>query len=277
MSPLALLPSPLERNLLAVHQRIAAAAAGAGRSAEEVQLLPVTKAVTPALAAALLRLGPAHLPAELAENRADGLEAKAAALSPRTPAEREVRWHFVGHLQRNKARRVVRLADWIHSVDSPHLAATLARIAAEEARFAAEEDRRLGIYLQVDFTGESRKQGMDEPTLERALEVVGDAPHLELLGLMAMGPIGPGLGGSGQGGSGQGPSSPPSTPEVFARVADLARRLEAEGAERFADGRCRLSMGMSGDLEHAVAAGSTCVRIGSDLFRGESCEGGPSR
>lgn len=239
----ALLPRPLEENLRAVLQRIAASARAAGRSPSAVELLPVTKAVSPELAAELVELG-RH---ELAESRADALEAKAAALAGGPP----VRWHFVGHLQRNKARRVARVADVIHSVDSPALVRALARITAEEGR-------RLEIYLQVDYTDEETKHGMDEPTLREALADAVACERLDVLGLMAMGPLveRPGHG----------------TAEVFARAADLARRLEAEDAVRFLGGRCRLSMGMSGDLEAAVAAGSTCVRVGSDLFRGAGAD-----
>jgi pyridoxal phosphate enzyme (YggS family) len=243
------LSGPLERNLLAVRQRIAVAAAAAGRPPGDVQLLPVTKAVPIDWAARLARLGEG----ELAENRADGLEAKARGLADRGL---RVRWHFVGHLQRNKARRVARLADVVHSVDSPRLAETLARVAEEEGR-------TLALYLQVDFTGEAAKHGHDEATLAESLALVDGAPALTLLGLMAMGPLVERPGATTRG--------------VFERTGALARSLEGERPGAFEGGRCRLSMGMSGDLELAVAAGSTCVRVGTDLFRGLGDAGGAAR
>ena len=239
----ALLARCLENNLRSVERRIAEAARAAGRPADDVALVAVTKAVQPDVARALVALGPR----DLGENRVDELERKAAALGAAT---REVRWHFVGHLQTNKARRVARIADVVHSVDSVRLARFLGRVAAEEGR-------RLAVYLQVALTGEATKHGLDEAVLDEAVDAVAGAPALELAGLMAMGPRG---------------AAPEATSEVFARAAALARDLEARhGADRppgarFAGGRVGLSMGMSGDLEAAIAAGSTCVRIGSDLF-----------
>lgn len=222
----------LRQNLAGVRRRIDAAAATAGRI-DPVQLLPVTKAVPVEVAAALVSLGEA----ELAENRVDGLEAKAAAVPG-------VRWHFIGHLQRNKARRVVRHADVIHSVDSVRLAEALARLASEEGR-------ALDLYLQVDFTGEEAKHGMDEVQLEEALDAVAGAPGLRAVGLMAMAPL---VARPGH-----------DAAAVFGRVRDLALRVHAARPGDLGSG---LSMGMSGDLEEAVAAGSTCVRIGTDLYRG---------
>ena len=242
----------LRANLCAVRDRLDAAARSVGREPSEVQLLPVTKSVPPRIALALAdvldegRRGSAGAPApiEFAENRPGSLEAKRAAFAE---AGRPVRWHFIGHLQRNKARRVVRAVEVLHSVDSLRLAETLARVCAEE-------ERQLDVYLQVNCTGEEQKHGLDPTHLGEVAALVADAPTLTLRGLMAMGPLveRPGW----------------TTPEVFTRVAALARKLEDEGDVPLAGGRCALSLGMSADLEAAVAAGSTCVRIGSDLFRG---------
>ena len=267
-------PGPLEENLCDVRQRIANAARAVGRVPGEVQLLPVTKAVDAATARALALLGEL----ELAENRADGLEAKALALEGSG-----VRWHFIGHLQSNKAARVVRHARVIHSVDSARLVSTLERLAGEQGRM-------LAIYLQVDFTGEATKHGMDRDQLAQALAVAGQSRSLELLGLMAMAPLHvtpvheTPVQGTPEQRTPEQRTIGQRTPEqrtigqgtvgraalgVFERVASLAAELEASDASRFVDGRCQLSMGMSGDLEQAVRAGSTCVRVGGALFRGE--------
>ncbi len=241
--PPAPLTSHLEQNLIAVRGRLDRAVQAAGRAPGEVQLLPVTKSVDAPLAAQLYALGAT----ELAENRVDRLEHKAAAL-----AHLNVHWHFVGHLQRNKARRVLQRASVLHSVDSLRLVEALSRISAEEGR-------RPSIYLQVNLTGESEKHGMLPAELGEALLAAAQSPSLVVLGLMAMGPLGPTPGE---------PADHDPTTRVFERVQDLARSLELEQARSFSDGRCRLSMGMSGDLERAVAAGSTLVRVGTALFSG---------
>ncbi|MEZ6013739.1 MAG: YggS family pyridoxal phosphate-dependent enzyme [Planctomycetota bacterium] len=234
----------LARGLAEVRARITAAARATGRSASPPTLLPVTKSVdaaTTAALAALLR----DAPAECAENRAQDLEHKAAALAAAGVA---VRWHFIGHIQRNKARRIVRSADVVHSVDSLRLAETLADAAEAEGKV-------LDVYVQVDFTGEPTKSGLDADGAYEVLRFVAGSSSLRPLGLMAMGPREERPGAT--------------TPEVFARVAALAGTIEADPnmAGVFAGGRVGLSLGMSGDLEDAVAAGSTLLRIGSDLFQ----------
>jgi len=243
--PSTLLHSPLEENLRGLRRRLDRAASEAGRRPDEVRILAVTKAVGPEVAAEIARLGLR----ELAENRASELERKARAFAALGEDAPEVRWHFIGHLQRNKARRVARLAAVIHSVDSLALLDTLERIASDE-------DLRLAIYLQVDATGEARKTGFAPEDAPAAVRRAKACPHLTLLGLMGMGPLEE--------------REDRTTRAVFAELADLARRLERDPdlAGAFADGRCKLSMGMSGDLEEAVRAGTDLVRVGGALFRG---------
>lgn len=231
-----LLQSPLQVNLRRVLDRIERAARASGRAPDPIALLPVTKSVPADVAAALVALG-RH---ELAENRADALEEKARSLAARGL---EVRWHFIGHLQRNKVRRVVRVADVVHSVDSIRLLETLDRVSGEE-------DRRPDVFLQVDLTGEATKHGLPRGEVEAAVRRAGELTHVRLVGLMGMGPL-------------EGPSGP-----VFSELAELGRSLEARCPQSFADGRCLLSMGMSDDLEEAVEAGSHLVRVGSALFEG---------
>jgi PLP dependent protein len=221
----------LRGNLAAVRARIADAALAAGRDPAQVRLLPVTKSVSNGMTHCLAELGEL----ELAENRVDGLEAKAALLP-------NVRWHFIGHVQRNKARRVARLADVIHSVDSLRLTEALGRAAGDL-------DRSLDIYLQVDFTGEDAKHGMGEPELREALAAAEQDPALEVRGLMGMAPLVEGPGHDAR--------------AIFGRIADLAAEL-VKSHPAFP---AQLSMGMSGDLEAAVAAGSHIVRVGGALYR----------
>lgn len=238
------LAAVLGANLRAVRGRIAAAVAPGGAAPV---LLPVTKSVPPETALVLARMLAAERPGpvDLAESRATELARKAQHLRA---AGIPVRWHFVGHVQRNKARRVAELADVVHSLDSLRLAETLEAAAAAAGKV-------LAVYVQVDFTGEPTKSGLDAGGAREVLAYAARAPHLAPLGLMAMGPLHevPGR----------------TTRDVFLQTAALARELEADPAvgAGLPDGRARLSLGMSADLEQAVAAGSTLVRVGSDLFR----------
>ncbi len=230
----------LDANLAAVRSRIDDAAQSSGRNSSDVQLLPVTKSVSNEIASSLARRGWL----ELAENRAEGLATKVEALRAQ---DLDVRWHFVGHLQRNKAARVVAEITVLHSVDSLRLIETLERLTDASRR-------PLAVYLQVHLTCEAEKHGFAPDELAAAVARVQAAQHLELLGLMAMGP--------------REESTDVTTRGVFERVVELGTTLAAEHASAFRDGRCRYSLGMSGDLEQAVRAGSTCIRIGGALYSG---------
>jgi len=227
-----------------VLDRIARSARAAGRDPSGVRLVGVTKEVAPPWAAELFRLGTA----DLGENRADGLEEKRRWLDEHGLAPR---WHFIGHLQRNKARRVLELADEIHSVDSVRLWEALARLAGEVGRFP-------GIYLQVKLHDEPSKGGLAPAELGPLVERARGGP-LPLLGLMTMAPL-----------LEEGERARAEARRVFAELAALARTLPGAA---FADGRPRLSMGMSGDFEDAIGAGADVVRVGGALFEG--CEGTP--
>ena len=231
----------LRQNRDAVLVRLADAAARAGRRPEDVRLIAVTKTVPPEVALALFELGQA----DLAENRLAGLEEKAAFCAARGVAPR---WHFVGHLQRNKARRVARLAHAIHAVDSQALLDTLLALAAEEGATP-------GLYLQVKLARDENKHGLAPSEVPALVEAAG-AAGARLLGLMTMAPLVEGA---------EDPTVHTEAQRVFLELAALARTLPGAA---FQGGRPRLSMGMSGDLEEAVGAGADDVRIGTALFRG---------
>ena len=251
--------SQLSENRALVLEGIARATRQAGREPESVQLLAVTKSVSPEVTRQLFELGEV----ELAENRVPAFEEKAAWFADQGL---EPRWHFIGHLQRNKARRVVRLAQVVHSVDSLRLLEALERLAAEEGR-------RLEVYLQVNAAREEQKHGLDpgplgvlpaeaitSGELGAALELATRLEHLVPVGLMAMGPLAAGR----------------SPREVFDEVAGLAAAIAVHPklSRPFPGGRVRLSLGMSGDLAEAIAAGSDLVRVGSALFEaGVACIG----
>jgi hypothetical protein len=225
----------LEHNLRSVRERIAAAARAAGRDPAEVRLLAVSKTWPAADVAALAALGQR----EFAENRVQELVGKVAELAA-DPGVPDLRWHLVGQLQRNKAAAVARLGAVVHSVDRLPLVAALDRAAAQA-------ERRLDVLVQVDLGGPPGRDGTrggappdDVPALADA---VAGTEGLRLLGLMAVAPR----------------DEDPAP--AFARLAELAARVRADHP----DSR-ELSAGMSADLEAAVTAGATVVRVGTALF-----------
>ena len=220
----------LEENLRAVRERIAAAARAAGRDPASVALLAVSKTWPADDVRALAALGQR----DFGENRAQELIAKAAQL-PDVP----VRWHFVGQLQRNKAAAVARLGAMVHTVDRESLALALHR--------AGQDGEPVDVLVQVDLggaAGELAARGGAAPDDVPALaDLVAGCAGLRLRGLMAVAPRGEEPG------------------PAFERLADLADRIRADHPDAV-----ELSAGMSGDLEAAVSAGATIVRVGTALF-----------
>ena len=224
----------VETRLRWVRERIDAASARAGRRPGDIEILPVTKghstdAITTVAALGLGRIG---------ENRVPEAEAKRAVLGE-TPG---VAWHLIGRLQRNKARRAVRLFDVIESVDSVRLAQTLNRIVGEEGRTPVE------VLVQVNASGEAAKAGVGA---EGAVDAVGEIcslPGLRVRGLMTMAPF---------------TEEEAVLRPVFRRVARLLGRCWEEIPGFAGD---VLSMGMSNDFEVAVEEGSTRLRLGTVLL-----------
>jgi pyridoxal phosphate enzyme (YggS family) len=229
----------LEENLRAVRARIRAAATAAHRDPSEVRLLAVSKTWPAADVRALAVLGQR----EFAENRVQELTGKAAEIAAIPPAgvdPAELRWHLVGQLQRNKVAAAVRLGAVVHSVDRPPLVQALARAAERE-------QRDVDVYVQVDLGGPPGRDGSRGGVVPAEVPVLADlvagTPGLRLLGLMAVAPR----------------DEDPAP--AFARLAELAARVRADHpAAR------ELSAGMSSDLEAAVTAGATVVRVGTALF-----------
>ncbi|MGK5111874.1 YggS family pyridoxal phosphate-dependent enzyme [Geodermatophilus sp. CPCC 205506] len=222
--------SPADR-LRAVRARIDAAARAAGRDPASVGLLAVSKTWPAAAVRGLAALGQA----DFGENRAQELVTKAAELT-----DLPLRWHFVGQLQRNKAAAVARLGAVVHSVDRLPLARVLGRAGAE-AGHAVE------VFLQVDLGGPegelAARGGADPDAVPGLADAVAVEEGLRLRGLMAVAPrdVEPG--------------------PAFARLAALADRVRADHPEAG-----EISAGMSADLEEAIAAGSTLVRVGTAVF-----------
>jgi pyridoxal phosphate enzyme (YggS family) len=223
--------SALEQNLAAVSDRIAAAARAAGRDPSSVRLIAVSKTWPAEAVRAVAALGQV----DFGENRVQELLGKAAGL-----ADLPLRWHAIGQLQRNKAAAVARIGAVVHSVDRTSLAGGLSR-AADAA------GRRVDVLLQVDLGGpageEAARGGAAVADVPALADAVAELEGLRLRGLMAVAP------------RGQDPAP------AFARLATLAERVRADHP-----GAVEISAGMSGDLEQAIAAGATLVRVGTAIF-----------
>jgi len=219
--------------------RIEAAARRAGRAPGEVTLVAVSKTHP----AALVREAAAAGLLDFGENRVQEAEGKIVELKPRTDA---LRWHLIGHLQPNKARRAARLFDLIHTVDSAALVTRLERICAEDGRAA------LDVLVQVDLAREETKSGASEDELPAVFEALKACERVRCRGLMLLPPFF----------------------EDAGRVRPFFRRLRTlrdEWRRRDAfvgggDGVGELSMGMSHDFEVAVEEGATLVRVGTAIF-----------
>jgi pyridoxal phosphate enzyme (YggS family) len=211
---------------------IAEAAERAGRAADEITLVGISKTV----GAEQVRAAHAAGLCSFGENRAQELAAKREAL-----ADLPIAWHFVGHLQTNKVRLVVPGCQLIHSVDGIDLARRI------DERASAEAPQR--VLVQVNTSGETSKSGVSPGELSALLDGIAALPHLIVAGLMTIGPL------------------TADTGAVRAAFHDLRTAIERERAA----GRPRapldqLSMGMSGDFAIAIAEGATLVRIGTALF-----------
>jgi pyridoxal phosphate enzyme (YggS family) len=219
----------IEAGLGRVHERIADACADAGRAADEVRLVVVTKFFPASDVRILAELGVT----DVGENRHQEAEAKAAEC-----ADLDLTWHFIGGLQSNKAAAVASYAAVVESVDRRKLVGPL-------SRGAHQRSHPVDVLLQVslDPPGSEGRSGADPAELAELAAAVDDAGMLSLRGLMAVAPL----------------DDDPAT--AFGRLADIrAEFLTHHGAASW------LSAGMSADLEHAVEAGATHVRVGSAVL-----------
>jgi pyridoxal phosphate enzyme (YggS family) len=222
----------LQQNLAQVEEQIAAACRRVGRDRSEVRLVAVTKYVTAPVAQQLVELGVA----DLGESRPQELWHKAAAVTG------SVRWHLVGHLQRNKVQRTLPLVDLIHSVDSLRLLDALQSTAAAL-------QRRVCILAEFHLSGESTKQGFAPAELGLLAEALAARPALQLEGLMTMAAL--------------------DADETQARrTFQQLRHLRDQLAGKLGRPLPELSMGMTRDFPWAIAEGATLIRVGSALFEG---------
>ena len=217
-------------NLEQVQREIAAACANVGRNTEDIELVAVTKThsaekVREAIAAGQLVFGESKVQ-------------EARAKIPLLPSH--LRWHFIGHLQKNKIHHALPLFELIHSVDSLDLAAQIDRIAQEDGFFPR-------ILLEVNIAGEGSKFGFKPEMLEQLMEQLLEFERLSIEGLMTIPPL-----------AGDSEKSRPH----FVQLRSFRDRLE----EKFNVKLPQLSMGMSGDFTVAIEEGATLVRIGTRIF-----------
>lgn len=239
--------TPLADRLSELRDRIAAACARAGRLPSEVLLVAVTKTAAPEQIREIIQLGVG----DLGESRVQALNQRVAQITefyerqqgrPDAQIPSRLRWHMVGHLQRNKVKQVLPLVHLIHSVDS-------LRLAEELDSQAGRIGRKATVLMQVNASGEATKSGVAVGAAIHLAEQIAGLPNLQLIGLMTMAPL----------------TDDREVPRrVFARLREVfdEMRYQKIGGKAFR----HLSMGMSNDFEAAILEGATMLRIGTFLF-----------
>jgi pyridoxal phosphate enzyme (YggS family) len=220
-------------NLAAIRERIAAAAAAAGRAGADITLLAVSKT-----------FGAGHVRAAYEAGQRDFGENKVqeALQKMHETADLQVRWHLIGHLQSNKAKKAAPSFAAIHAIDSVDL---LRRVDAAAAEAGAAPE----LYIQVDLAGEATKFGATEADVPAIARAAGGCRAARLAGLMLLPPWF---------------DDPELARPYFRRLRELRDRLIAEGID--ARALRHLSMGMSHDFEVAIQEGATLVRVGTAIF-----------
>ena len=221
--------SEIKENLLRVIDRIEEAAIRVGRDPKEIRLVAVCKTVEPARIKEAIQAGVSIL----GENYVQEAKKKIEDIG------RPVAWHFIGHLQSNKAKHAVQLFDMIHSLDSTALAEELNR-RAEQA------NRMFKVMIEINLSGEATKFGTDEGKILNLARRILQLNYLSLEGLMTMPPYF---------------DSPEMGRPYYIRLRELREKMVREGIPMK-----ELSMGMSNDFEIAIEEGATYVRVGTAIF-----------
>lgn len=250
----------LKERYAAVQQRIHDAATRSGRRPEEVILVAVTKFASIDEIRELITLG--HQ--DFGENRVQNLIQRAAQIEEFLERHREmgganatnlpetVRWHMIGHLQRNKVRKVLEVSRLIHSVDS-------LRLAEEIQNAATKREQPVEVLVQVNTSGEKSKFGIAPPATRHLIEQIETTMNLRTRGLMCMAPL---------------TNDPEAARPTFERCRELFDDIKLAGvaSEHFNI----LSMGMTNDFEVAIECGANIVRIGSAIFGSKGDDGDQS-
>ena len=221
--------SQIKENLLRVMERIEKAALRVGRDPKEIRLVAVSKTVEPARIKEAIEAGVSIL----GENYVQEAKKKIEEIG------RPVSWHFIGHLQSNKAKYAVQLFDMVHSLDSIPL-------AEELNRRAKQADRTFKVMIEINLSGEATKFGTDEEKILDLAKRILHLNYLSLEGLMTMPPYF---------------DSPEMGRPYYIKLRELREKMGREGIPLK-----ELSMGMSNDFEIAIEEGATYVRVGTAIF-----------
>ena len=228
----------IQKNVREIRERILVAAAKAGRRAEEITLIGVSKTHSAVAIREAFGAGVRHF----GENRVQEWEGKRAGVSDLSQAELGARWHLVGHLQSNKAARAAKMFHSVDSVDDFALAQKLDR-----ARVDAEGQGKLRVLVEVRVAAEETKSGIEREQLPELAERIVRLERLELAGLMCIPPF---------------LEDAEKVRPYFEQLRELKEQLE----KRLGRSLPVLSMGMSSDFEVAIEEGATEVRIGTAVF-----------
>ncbi len=232
--------SSIKDNLSRVQERIERAAQRAGRDPKEIKLVAVSKTVEVARIREAVEAGVSILGENYVQEAQKKIEEIGRpACTDRFGEVRSVAWHFIGHLQSNKAKYAVRLFDMIHSLDSLPL-------AEELNRRAERSNARFKVLIEVNISGEATKFGEDEEKVRSLAQKVLDLDHLSLEGLMTMPPYF---------------ESPEMSRPYYVRLRELKEKMVKEGIPMK-----ELSMGTSNDFEIAIEEEATYVRVGTAIF-----------
>lgn len=217
-------------HLAKIRERVARAASAAGRDADSITIVAVSKKQSPSAVQEAFDAGQR----DFGESFAQEGVAKITALSlPRA------HWHFIGHVQANKTKDIARHFDWVHTIDRPKIGH---RLNEQRPHYASP----INVCIQVNLAEEPQKRGISAEEIPALAAELRSLPRLRLRGLMTIPPA---------------DAAPAAIAELFGALRDLQSDLIAEGYELDT-----LSMGMSADLEIAIRCGSTLVRVGTAIF-----------
>ena len=232
--------SEIKENLLGVIERIEMAARRVGRDPKEIKLVAVSKTVDATRIKEAIEAGASILGENYVQEAQKKIEEIGRpACTERCGEGRSVAWHFIGHLQSNKAKYAVRLFDMIHSIDSLSLAEELNRRAEQVGQVAK-------VMIEVNISGEATKFGTDEEKVFSIVRGILNLGRLSLEGLMTMPPYF---------------DLPEMSRPYYTELRELKERMVREGIPLK-----ELSMGMSNDFEVAIEEGATYVRVGTAIF-----------
>lgn len=224
----------LLENIKNIYRKISSAAIRSGRSPFDVQLIAVTKTVPVERIREAVELGLR----DFGENRVQEAKEKISNLKSKILNE-NIKWHLIGHLQKNKVKTAVQLFDLIHSLDSPELANLI-------NKHAEKEEKIQRVLIQVKLSEEETKHGVAKEELMGLIEIVSKMKNIKLEGLMTMPPLF---------------EDPEKVRPFFRKLCELRDEFEQKGYKLK-----ELSMGMTNDFEIAILEGATMVRIGTGIF-----------